>query len=91
VRERRQRRDRREQETHPRLEEHPTGEIYYASFDVYLSNVDVFQPDILFVSNENRQILTDAGAEGPPDLVVEVLSPKTRELDLAQKRRVYAR
>jgi Uma2 family endonuclease len=73
------------------LEEHSTGEIYYAPFDVYLSNVDVFQPDILFVSNENRQILTDAGAEGPPDLVVEVLSPKTRDLDLAQKRRVYAR
>lgn len=73
------------------LEEHPIGELYHAPFDVYLSNVDVFQPDILFVSDENRRILTDAGAEGPPDLVVEVLSPKTRNLDLAQKRRVYAR
>jgi Uma2 family endonuclease len=73
------------------LEEHPIGELYHAPFDVYLSNVDVFQPDILFVSNENRQILTDAGAEGPPDLVVEVLSPKTRNLDLMQKCRVYAR
>ena len=73
------------------LEEHPIGELYHAPFDVYLSNVDVFQPDILFVSDQNRQILTDAGAEGPPDLVVEVLSPKTRDLDLAQKRRVYAR
>jgi Uma2 family endonuclease len=73
------------------LEEHPIGELYHAPFDVYLSNVDVFQPDILFVSNENQQILTDAGAEGPPDLVVEVLSPKTRNLDLMQKCRVYAR
>ena len=42
-------------------------------------------------SNDNRRILTDAGAEGPPDLVVEVLSPKTRNLDLIQKCRVYAR
>jgi Uma2 family endonuclease len=73
------------------LEENPIGELYDAPFDVYLSNVDVFQPDILFVSNENRGILTDAGAEGAPDLVVEVLSPKTRNLDLAQKSRVYAR
>jgi Uma2 family endonuclease len=76
------------------LEEHPIGELYHAPFDVYLSNVDVFQPDILFVSivsNDNRRILTDAGAEGPPDLVVEVLSPKTRNLDLIQKCRVYAR
>jgi Uma2 family endonuclease len=68
-----------------------TANAHNAPFDVYLSNVDVFQPDILFVVNENRQVLTDAGAEGAPDLVVEVLSPKTRNLDLAQKRRVYAR
>jgi Uma2 family endonuclease len=73
------------------LEEHPIGELYDAPFDVYLSNVDVFQPDILFVSNDNRRILTDAGAEGPPNLVAEVLSPKTRNLDLIQKCRVYAR
>jgi Uma2 family endonuclease len=73
------------------LEEHPIGELYDAPFDVYLSNVDVFQPDILFVSNDNRRILTDAGAEGPPDLVAEVLSAKTRNLDLIQKCRVYAR
>ena len=53
--------------------------------------MDVFQPDILFVSNDNRRILTDAGAERPPDLMAEVLSPKTRNLDLIQKCRVYAR
>lgn len=73
------------------LEDHPIGELYYAPFDVYLSNVDVFQPDILFVSNQNLLILTEAGAEGAPDLVIEILSPKTRDLDLEQKRRVYAR
>lgn len=73
------------------LEEHPIGELYDAPFDVYLTNIDVFQPDILFVSNQNLRILTDAGAEGAPDLVIEILSPKTRELDLEQKRRVYAR
>jgi Uma2 family endonuclease len=73
------------------LEDHPIGELYDAPFDVYLSNVDVFQPDILFVSEQNGRILTDAGAEGAPDLVIEILSPKTRQLDLVQKRRVYAR
>jgi len=73
------------------LEDHPIGEVYDAPFDVYLSNIDVFQPDILFVSERNRKILTDAGAEGPPDLVMEILSAKTRQLDLIQKRRVYAK
>ena len=56
-----------------------------------LGKIDVFQPDQLVVLNENRGILADAGAEGPPDLVVEILSARTRQLDLVQKKRVYAR
>ena len=70
---------------------HPVGVLYDAPFDVYLSEIDVFQPDLLIVLNENRRILTDAGAEGAPDFVVEVLSAKTRQLDLVNKKRVYAR
>jgi Uma2 family endonuclease len=73
------------------LSAHTIGVLYDAPFDVYLSEVDVFQPDLLIVLNENRGILTDAGAEGPPDLVIEVLSPKTRQLDLVHKKRTYAR
>src|SRR5580700_7128230 len=73
------------------LSTHPIGVLYGAPFDVYLSEIDVFQPDLLIVLNENRGILTDAGAEGAPDFVVEILSPKTRHLDLVQKKRIYAR
>jgi Uma2 family endonuclease len=43
------------------------------------------------VLNASRSILTDAGAEGAPEFVVEILSPKTRKLDLVNKKRVYAR
>jgi len=35
--------------------------------------------------------LRTRGAEGPPDFVVEILSPKTRTLDLENKKRTYAR
>jgi Uma2 family endonuclease len=73
------------------LAAHPIGVLYQAPFDVYLTETDVFQPDLLIVLNENRRILTDAGAEGAPDLVVEILSAKTRQLDLVHKKRVYAR
>ena len=73
------------------LSTHPIGVLYDAPFDVYLTDVDVFQPDLLIVLNENRRILTDAGVEGAPDLVMEVLSPKTRQFDLVNKKRVYAR
>jgi Uma2 family endonuclease len=45
----------------------------------------------LIVLNERRHILTEAGAEGCPDFVVEILSPKTRRLDLENKTRTYAR
>jgi Uma2 family endonuclease len=73
------------------LEEHPVGELYDAPFDVYLTETDVYQPDILIVLNEHRHILTEAGAEGCPDFIVEILSPKTRRLDLENKMRTYAR
>ena len=67
------------------------GEMYYAPFDVVLSNINVVQPDILFVSRERSHILTDAGISGAPDLVVEILSPSTAALDKTRKRELYAR
>jgi Uma2 family endonuclease len=73
------------------LAANPIGVLYDAPFDVYLSKTDVFQPDLLIVLNENRGILTDAGAEGAPDFVMEILSAKTRQLDSVNKKRIYAR
>ncbi len=72
------------------LEKHPIGKLYDAPFDVYLDQYNVFQPDILVVLNDRLAILTEAGAEGAPDFVVEVLSRKTARLDRDNKRRVYA-
>jgi len=73
------------------LEKHPVGKMYHAPFDVYLDDHNVFQPDIAFFSNERESVLTDAGAEGGPNFVVEILSPRTAQLDRVPKRRVYAR
>lgn len=73
------------------LKDNPIGFVYVSPFDVYLTEIDAYQPDVLFVSNANAAILTDDGAEGPPDLAIEVLSPKTAFLDKGSKRDVYAR
>jgi Uma2 family endonuclease len=73
------------------LERHPIGVLYIAPFDVFLSDVNVFQPDLAFISKANASILTDKGAEGAPDLVVEILSAKTAHLDRGPKRKIYAR
>src|SRR5215207_10945372 len=42
------------------LEKHPIGIIYCAPFDVFLDEVNVHQPDLIFVSKKN-DILTAAG------------------------------
>lgn len=73
------------------LEAQPVGIVYDAPFDVILTDTNVFQPDLAFFSERRRRFLTEKGAEGAPDLVVEILSPKTAHLDLGQKRVVYAR
>jgi Uma2 family endonuclease len=77
-------------ELHSYLKKNPIGKLYDAPFDVYLDEYNVFQPDLIIVLNEHAGILTEAGAIGAPDLIVEILSPKTRRLDLLNKKRVYA-
>src|SRR5438309_1123512 len=73
------------------LQRHPIGRIYFAPFDIFLTDLNVYQPDLVFVANARKAILTERGAEGAPDLVVEILSPKTAKLDKGVKREVYAR
>jgi Uma2 family endonuclease len=67
------------------------GEVFFAPFDVLFSRHDVVEPDLLFVSNERKAILTAANVKGAPDLVVEVLSPSNRRQDEVLKRSLYDR
>ncbi len=73
------------------VSENSLGRVYLAPFDVVLSDVDVVQPDLLFVSNERVHIITPANIQGGPDLVVEILSPSTAERDKKFKRTLYAK
>ena len=66
------------------------GTVYCAPFDVVLSEYNVVQPDLLFVSNERAQIITRENIQGAPDLVVEILSPATAERDRSVKFELYA-
>jgi len=72
------------------LREHSIGEAYHAPFDVYLDTFNVYQPDICFFSKDRFHLLSDRGAEGPPDLVIEILSPRNRQLDETVKKDIYA-
>jgi Uma2 family endonuclease len=67
------------------------GKVYVAPRDVYFSNVNVVEPDVVFVRAENLERVEERFVEGAPDLVVEVSSPSTRRLELVRKRDLYAR
>jgi Uma2 family endonuclease len=58
-----------------------------------LEALDVTMPDLLFVREARRTILGGRCVEAAPDLVVEVLSPSTRERDLPGGRKwaIYER
>ena len=73
------------------LRTHPVGKIYIAPLDTFLSDLNVYQPDLLFVAKENLGIIEEHGIEGAPDLVVEILSKTSGKYDLGPKRSVYAR
>ncbi len=67
------------------------GRFYPALRDVYLTDRDILQPDLLFISSERLEIDTGSHVRGAPDLVVEILSPSTADRDWTVKRDLYAR
>jgi Uma2 family endonuclease len=73
------------------LASHPVGKVYAAPFDVTLTDLNVFQPDLCYFSKSRYTSLTAHGADGAPDLVVEILSPGSMKRDLGVKKEIYAR
>jgi Uma2 family endonuclease len=69
---------------------HALGEVLYAPLDVIFEDGDYVQPDLVFLRKERGHLLTERGLEGPPDLVVEILSPTTARQDRGIKRDRYA-
>jgi Uma2 family endonuclease len=70
----------------------PIGEVFAAPLDVILSNVDIVEPDILYVSAGRRaETLSGQVVQGAPDLAVEIGSPSTRRRDETIKRHLYER
>ncbi len=65
------------------------GEVLYAPIDVFLSDTETYQPDIIFISKERLDIIGEKKIEAAPDLVMEVLSPVTAYYDLRHKKNIY--
>ena len=71
------------------LSKHPIAEIFVAPLDVYFSDTEVYQPDIILLLTESFSKMKENKIEGAPDLVVEVLSPSTAYYDLKHKKSIY--
>jgi Uma2 family endonuclease len=69
-----------------------SGRVYTHPVDVYLGRHDIVQPDLIVIRDERLGIYRPEGIiVEPPDIVVEILSPSSRGIDLVRKMALYAR
>jgi len=71
------------------VKENKLGRVLPAPVDVYFNRKNAFQPDIIFIANDNMQHLKENGFYGAPDLVIEILSPATWRFDKEDKKDIY--
>lgn len=65
------------------------GRALASPVDVELDDHTVLQPDVLYVRRERRGIIQER-VVGPPDLLIEVLSPSNSRRDRVDKLNLYA-
>lgn len=73
------------------VDEHQLGIVLASPVGVILSDMNVVEPDVLFVARDRLDIIHDDAIRGAPDLAVEVLSPSSQSRDRVKKRDVYER
>ena len=67
----------------------PDGEGLYAPVPVFLSETNVFEPDVMWLAPESQAVISERGVEGIPELVIEILSPSTARYDRMVKFQLY--
>ena len=68
------------------------GRVYTHPVDIYLGRSDIVQPDLVVIRDSRLDIYRPEGVVAePPDIVIEILSPSTRGIDLVRKMALYAR
>jgi len=66
------------------------GVVIAAPVGVILGEHRQVQPDLVVIRKENYGLITSKEIVGPPDLVIEILSPATVRRDRPQKATLYA-
>jgi Uncharacterized protein conserved in cyanobacteria len=64
-------------------------EVFVAPIDLYINQRNVFQPDLAYIPEGNKHFITDRGIEGPPTIVIEIISPSNAYTDRNLKKQSY--
>jgi Uma2 family endonuclease len=68
------------------------GRLFTAPVGVeFVDTEEGVQPDLLFVSTGRLKIVREDAIQGAPDLVIEILSPRTAQRDRTVKLQLYRR
>jgi len=73
------------------VEANGLGEVFVSPVDCILSDTTVVEPDLVYVESARSSLVSVRGIEGPPTLVVEILSRSTMQIDRGAKLQLYAR
>ena len=75
----------------PHVRAHTAGELFIAPFDCIMTNITVVEPDLLYIDEGRRQLLSERALEGAPTLAIEIVSPSTGHIDRRRKMTLYAK
>jgi Uma2 family endonuclease len=73
------------------VESNLLGTVFFAPIDVFLDNENAVIPDLIYISQARKSIITANGIAGAPDLIIEILSPSTAKYDRDSKMKTYKR
>src|SRR5258706_1324424 len=66
------------------------GVLLLSPVDCIMSDVTVVEPDLVYLADVRRQLISGRAIEGAPTLGVEVVSPSTARIDRRTKMALYA-
>jgi Uma2 family endonuclease len=72
------------------FEQEGLGYIFNAPKDLLMPGCTPVQPDLIYLSRDQRGHIRDKYLQGVPHLVAEILSPSTRSLDRVKKLNRFA-
>ena len=73
------------------IKENKMGKLFTAPIDVFLDDLNAVQPDLVFISTDKQNMITNDGIIGIPDLMIEIISPSSVIRDRVDKKNLYER